>query len=275
MPRRVRFVDPKKKQDAYVQSVVSLFRKLGRTPWNDGLNNADIETLVHKLTLADRFTQQELACMSWEQLLLTYGEVVASKHDDCEYQTYMSMYAALSIVAMRLGRCTEYFVHKHMRILDIKDAALRSNRVAVPKLIKLLDMLAEKQSERAYEIPMRQNALLNQSSRLGKEHFQLIQWILNWRRTISIPDKMPNSAQLRIPNMVYTLLGGRNRSYLSRGATMRSFAVTGSQGGHLELEDIERVLGVRSQPRRGMLQGDDALDWFNGLFCAAGTMKDL
>lgn len=99
--------------------------------------------------------------------------------------------------------------------------------------------------------------------------------MLTWRGTVSIPGKMANSAQLRIPNLVYTLLGGRNRSYMPREeAAMRAFAVTGSQG-HLELEDIERLLGVRSQPRRGALREDDLLEWRSGLFCAAGTMKDL
>lgn len=86
---------------------------------------------------------------------------------------------------------------------------------------------------------------------------------------------MANSAQLRIPDMVYTLVGGRNRGYVTRGATVRGSAVTGSQGGHLELEDIERMLGGRGQPRRGMHQGNDVLDWSSSLFCAAGKMKDL
>lgn len=155
MPRRPRFLGRNRRRVSYVSSVLALFRKLAGTPWNDGLNDAGIEPLVRELTLADKFTQLERASLSWEQLLLTYGEIVKSKKDNREYQTFTAVYAALSIVAMRLGHCTEHFVHKNMRVLGIKDTALRSNRVAIPKLIKLLDMLTENQSARAYEIPMR------------------------------------------------------------------------------------------------------------------------
>lgn len=157
------FKDPKKQHKQRVKDVQSLLKKLAKAGWNDNLEDLDIETLVQGLTLADKFSQQQLARLPWEQLLVNYGEVVKSKQNEYECQTYTIMYTALSIVAMRLGQCTEELVHKSMGILEFTNSVLRINRVAVPKLVKLLDVLAGEQSAQAYEIPMRRtyaNSLL-------------------------------------------------------------------------------------------------------------------
>ncbi|KAK7428373.1 hypothetical protein QQZ08_005130 [Neonectria magnoliae] len=238
---------PQKPPERVMKDVVAMLAGMpkGKRSWDDykPRSEEDIRNLFHGLILAEK-PRAERAALAWEQLLADYGEAVSSASED-EGQMYVAVYTAASVVAMRLGDCTEMLVHEKMALLNLKQSALRMNRVAVPKLIRLLDLIAERRGDRAYEILLRRKAMLNNAGRLTDSHFSVVDQMLSDPKSLYVPaDSLP-SALLRIPDILYELLGGEQR--LVRSPSTKQ--VAGKELRPLQPDDIAAVFGVRMTRR--------------------------
>ncbi|KAK7414157.1 hypothetical protein QQX98_006943 [Neonectria punicea] len=233
---------PQKPPEKVVKDVAAMLAGMpkGKRSWDDYKlrSKEDVGNLFHGLILAEK-SRTERAALGWEQLLVDYGEAVSSAAED-ERQMYTAVYTAASVVAMRLGDCTETLVHEKMAFLKLRRSALRMNRVAVPKLVRLLDLIAERRGDRAYEILLRRKAMLNNAGRLTDSHFSVVAQMLSDPKTLYVPNDPLPSALLRIPDVLYELLGGEQRLIRSPSAEQ----VAGKELRPLQPDDIAAVFGV-------------------------------
>ncbi|KAH6874965.1 hypothetical protein B0T10DRAFT_381569, partial [Thelonectria olida] len=166
--------------------------------------NNDVDNLFGRLTL-QKFPRARRATMGYQELLETYEELV-TQVPSYEKQMFKVISVGLSRIATKLGpmRTKEVF-----EIMDGTASELRWTRVAVSRIIDACDILATfGLGERAYELSMRREYYCT-VGRFTREHFALLIALMKLHpEKIYKPMQSLPSGKLRIPTVLFELLGG-------------------------------------------------------------------
>jgi hypothetical protein len=187
--------------------------------------NNDVDNLFGRLTL-QKFPRARRATMGYKELLEAYEELV-TQVPSYEKQMFKVISVGLSRIATKLGpmRTKEVF-----EIMDGTASELRWTRVAVSRIIDACDILATfGLGERAYELSMRREYIGGLNSytwltpptgdklpstvgRFTREHFALLIALMKLHpEKIYKPMQSLPSGKLRIPTVLFELLGGEER----------------------------------------------------------------
>ncbi|KAI5464454.1 hypothetical protein BGZ63DRAFT_451672 [Mariannaea sp. PMI_226] len=169
----------------------------------------DVESLFRRLTLQEQYSRRQRSTMEYQELLEKYEELV-TQVPTYEKQMFKVISVGLSRMATKLGpmRTKEVF-----EIMEGTASELRWTRVAVSRIIDATDILATfGLGERAYELSMRRDKLPSTVGRFTREHFGLLIALLKIHpEKVYKPIKSLPSGKLRIPTVLFELLGGDER----------------------------------------------------------------